>query len=389
MIIEPPDRKEFSDRIEKLYKSLNAEGKAWDGAFVFDKVNGYYLTGTFQNGIFVLKKDGSFGYFVMQSYERARLESPLEEVYPMSSFKSMVPFFGSKLTDVYMDTDVVPLVQVERARKYLEFKQIHSLSKAILKLRAVKSPYELSCIYEAGRMHKELLEEIVPGILREGMSEAEFAGEVYLSQLRQGHHGVARFSMFQTEFIMGQLGFGDNALYPCYFDGPGGTKGNSPAVPVMGESSRRLSRGDLVFLDVASGYNGYHTDRTQVYMFGDKPSQELAEKHDSCLKLQREIASKLVPGAVPSEIYREITESGFMNRKVKFLGHGVGLYIDEYPVLAKGFDEPLEENMLIAVEPKIEIEGVGIVGGEDSYLVSKGGGRLVTGGEKEIITVMN
>lgn len=78
---------------------------------------------------------------------------------------------------------------------------------------------------------------------------------------------------------------------------------------------------------------------------------------------------------------------GVGNESVKFLGHGVGLHVDEYPVIAKGFNEPLEENMVIALEPKRSIPGVGIVGVEDTYLVTPQGGKCLTGGEKEIILV--
>ena len=34
---------------------------------------------------------------------------------------------------------------------------------------------------------------------------------------------------------------------------------------------------------------------------------------------------------------------GFGGRRVQFLGHGIGLEVDEMPVIASGFDEPLEE----------------------------------------------
>ena len=78
---------------------------------------------------------------------------------------------------------------------------------------------------------------------------------------------------------------------------------------------------------------------------------------------------------------------GFKGRKVKFLGHGIGLHIDETPVIAKGFDEPLVENMVIAVEPKKGMAGIGMVGVEDTYVISSGGARCITGGGSEIITV--
>jgi Xaa-Pro aminopeptidase len=237
---------------------------------------------------------------------------------------------------------------------------------------------------ESGRQHKILLEEVVPRLLREGMNEAELTAEMYAEMVKLGYHGVSRFSMFQTQCVIGQLGFGTNSLYPTCFDGPGGMKGMCAAVPIIGDRERVLKKGDLVFVDVGYGYSGYHTDRTQVYFYGTNPPDEVVKAHRECMRVQKEIAAKLKPGAIPSEIYNN---AGFTNRNVRFLGHGVGLYIDEYPVITNGFDTPLKENMTIAIEPKTGIDGVGVVGVEDTYAVTKDGGKCLTDGERDILVV--
>jgi Xaa-Pro aminopeptidase len=113
--------------------------------------------------------------------------------------------------------------------------------------------------------------------------------------------------------------------------------------------------------------------------------------------VQKRLASLLKPGAIPSEIYNTVIAEldddflknfmGYGNRRTKFLGHGVGLYVDEFPVIASGFNEPLAENMVIALEPKKGIANVGMVGVEDTYIVTSGGGRCVTGGGCDIITI--
>jgi Xaa-Pro aminopeptidase len=119
-------------------------------------------------------------------------------------------------------------------------------------------------------------------------------------------------------------------------------------------------------------------------MFGANPPDEVVKTHRECLRVQKKAAAALRPGAIPSEIYESV---GFANRNVRFIGHGVGLYIDEFPVIANGFDSPLKENMTISLEPKIGIPDVGMVGGEDTYIVSEDGGRCLTGGERDIIRV--
>lgn len=73
--------------------------------------------------------------------------------------------------------------------------------------------------------------------------------------------------------------------------------------------------------------------------------------------------------------------------KVHFVGHGIGLAIDEYPVLAGGFDLHLEAGMVLAVEPKIGIPGFGMVGVENTFAVTPGGGQCLTGSSHGIIPI--
>jgi Xaa-Pro aminopeptidase len=78
---------------------------------------------------------------------------------------------------------------------------------------------------------------------------------------------------------------------------------------------------------------------------------------------------------------------GFGARQASFLGHGIGLHVDEWPVLAKGFDEPLQENMVIAIEPKKGLAGIGMVGTENTFLVTPSGGESLTGNHPGLIPV--
>ncbi len=206
------------------------------------------------------------------------------------------------------------------------------------------------------------------------------------------------FSRFEIEMSAGQFSFGAaNSLYPTNFDGPGGNRGNCPAAPLSGNPEKKLSKGDLVFVDTGFGFKGYHSDKTQLYCFGAEPPDEAAEAHRACLQIERQLAARLRPGEIPSKIYAETMAAldekflenfmGFGSNRVKFLGHGVGLHIDELPVIAAGFDAPLEENMVIALEPKKGVPGFGTVGVEDTYAVTKNGGRCLTGGSGDILTV--
>jgi Xaa-Pro aminopeptidase len=145
------------------------------------------------------------------------------------------------------------------------------------------------------------------------------------------------------------------------------------------------------------GVNGYHSDKTMTYMFGEPLSEEIQKIHRQCVNIQNQVAEMLKPGNIPENIYETIMNGlspefqknfmGYGNRRVKFLGHGIGLTVDELPVIARKFKEPLEENMVFAVEPKKGIEGIGMVGIENTFVVSPDGGRCITGDNPGLIFV--
>ncbi|MDR2499777.1 MAG: Xaa-Pro peptidase family protein [Treponema sp.] len=372
----------------------------WDTAIIMDNTNQYYFTGTMQDGILLIYKDGSCLYGIRRSFSRGKEESPLpdREIVPIATYRDLAAIRGPRLGNVYIEGDTMPVITLERLKKYFEMASVNYLDAPLRVLRSVKSPYELEWIRRSGKKHQELLEERVPGLLREGMSEAEFMGELIAAMHRLGYHGLSRFHQFQTEMIVGQIGFGTNSLYPTRFDGPDGARGNGPAAPFAGDSSRRLARGDLVFVDIGFGIGGYHSDKTQVYLFGQKVPEALEREQRRCIDIQKRLAGQLRPGALPSRIYEDLLASippdqlqYFMGvdpgHRVKFLGHGVGLQVDELPVIARGFDAPLEENMVIALEPKQGAPGIGMVGVEDTYIVQKDGGLCVTGGGRDIMVV--
>lgn len=388
---------ELKNRMKSFRKRMDTSSPEWEIAVIFSKINLYYFTGTMQDGMLIILKNGDAIFWVRRSYERALDESLFSNIEAMNSFRDAAKSI-SKLPDtVYLETEVVPLALYQRLQKYFPFKNVRSADAQICAVRAIKSEYELSLTREAGRIHQHVLEDLVPEMLYEGMSETDLATELFLVLVKEGHHGLCRFGMFDTEMFLGNVCFGESSIYPSYFNGPGGNYGMSPAVPLIGSRDRKLRKGDLVFIDVGCGVEGYNTDKTTTYMFGSSLPQYAIDAHNKCVDIQNEAASMLKPGAIPSEIYNSIMNKldseflqnfmGFGNRKVKFLGHGVGLLIDELPVIAEGFDEPLQEGMVFALEPKKGIENIGMVGIENTFIVTAEGGECITGDNPGLIPV--
>jgi Xaa-Pro aminopeptidase len=369
----------------------------WEIAVIFSKINLYYFTGTMQDGMLIIPKHGEAVLWVRRSYERALDESLFPRIEPMSSYRDAAKGTGELPNTVYLETEVVPLAMYQRLQKYFPFKNVKPVDAQICNVRAVKSEYELQLMRKAGKLHQHMLEDIVPEMLREGMSEVDLAAELFSLMVEEGHDGVCRFGMFETDLLLGNICFGESSIYPCYFNGPGGFYGMNPAVPDIGSRERKLRKGDMVFVDVGFGVEGYNTDKTTTYMFGSPLPQYAVDIHNKCVDIQNEIAAMLKPGSIPSEIYNNIMNDldeeflknfmGFGNRKVKFLGHSIGLQIDETPIIAEGFDDPLQEGMVLALEPKRGIENIGMVGIENTFIVTAKGGECITGDNPGLIPV--
>ena len=388
---------ELRDRMERFRLRMERDHPTWEFAAIFGRANQFYLTGTMQDGVLLIPRDREAVLWVRRSLERALDESFFPDIRPMRSYRDAAAGMGACPGVIHVETEVVPLALLERFQKHFPCTEVRALDLQAAMVRAKKSAYELAIMERAGKIHRRVLEDAVPGMLREGMSEAELGGEVFSRLVREGHHGITRFGMFGTEMVLGQFGFGENSLYPTGFDGPGGCRGMAPGAPVLGSRDRTLRSGDLVFVDCGCGVQGYHTDKTVTYTFREPVPEEAVEAHYRCVEVQDEAASLLRPGVMPSEIYETILGSldpaflenfmGYGSRRVQFLGHGIGLAVDEAPAIARGFDEPLEEGMVFAIEPKKGVRGVGMVGIENTFVVTRGGGRCITGKNAGLVPV--
>jgi len=387
---------ELNDRMERFRARMDTSRPDWKMAAIVGKIPLYYFTGTMQDGLLLIPQGGDAVFWVRQSFERAEEESLFPGIRNMRSYRDVAAGMGSLPSSVYLETDQVSIAQLRRMQKHLPFTDQKPVEMQVAAVRAKKSPYEIGLMERAGEIHRHALEDIVPGMLAEGIDEVTLECDLYSRMVKEGHQGIIRFDMF-NEMLLGQVGFGTSSLRPICVDTPGGISGMHPSVPLMGCRERKLRKGDMVVIDIGCGYKGYQTDKTLSYMFGSPIPDDAIRQHGRCVEIQDRIASQLKPGALPSEIYRDIMADlepafltnfmGFGNHRVKFLGHGIGLWIDEMPVIAEGFDEPLQEGMVFAIEPKKGIPGVGLVGIENTFVVTPQGGRSITGKSKGLIEV--
>ena len=385
---------ELTGRLNRFRARMDKTRPGWELAAITGKIPLYYFTGTMPDGLLLIPQDSDAVFWVRQSYERALDESFFPDLRKMRSYRDVATGMGDIPLEVYLETDLMPIAQFQRMQKHLPFTGVKSVDAEVSAVRAKKSPYELKLMEHAGKIHRHVLEDCVPGMLEEDIDEVTFGCDLYSLMVKEGHQGIIRFGMF-NEMLLGQIGFGTSSICPICVDTPGGVSGMHPSVPQMGCRERKLGKGDLVVIDIGCGYNGYQTDKTLSYMFGRPIPDAAIQEHFRCVEIQDTMAAMLKPGAIPSEIYRSIMAGlepafltnfmGFGDRRVKFLGHGIGLWIDETPVIAEGFDEPLEEGMVFALEPKKGIKDVGLVGIENTFVVTPQGGRPLTGKSRGLV----
>ena len=116
------------------------------------------------------------------------------------------------------------------------------------------------------------------------------------------------------------------------------------------------------------------------------------------LDIQERIKEMAKPGVIAGDLYSAAVDMArakgladhFMGAgedRIRFIGHGVGLELDEFPFLAKGQPTVLQENMVIALEPKLIFPGRGVVGIENTHVVAAGGLDQLTLAEQRIVSV--
>lgn len=374
---------ESHKRIELMQALLKEKGL--DGALFIFPIDVYYFSGTRQNSALWLPMSGEPILMVRKSLSRAKDESPLRDIRPFPSsktFASVIPVETSKIGFTF---DVAPVQQLNFYTKLLpnlEFIDISALNREV---RSVKTPFELQQIKSCGDMLSSVFRQ-VPDFLKEGMRELDLAAEFEYRLRKAGNEGYIRMRAYNQELFGGLAVSAGGASYG-FFDGAVTGKGLSNASP-HGASRDIIARDMPVLIDFTCVFNGYITDMTRMFVIGSLDPQ-LQRAFDLSLDIQDYLQRELKPGAICEELFLKAVEmaeqggfgSSFMGmpgEQARFVGHGVGLELDEFPVIAQGFKAPLQEGQTIAIEPKFVIPGKGVIGIENTFAVSSEGGQKMT-----------
>lgn len=295
-------------------------------------------------------------------------------------------------TKLMLEGDELPYTEYCRLAQLFPDTEVVNGTPLIRQARSVKTAVEVEMLRRSGVSHAKAYAQI-PSVYRPGMSDIEFSIEIERLMRLQGNLGIFRVFGRSMEIFMGSILTGDNASYPSPYDFALGGEGLDPALP-GGANKTPLKEGQSVMVDLGGNFNGYMGDMTRVFSIG-KLSDEAYRAHQVCLDIQDKVASLANPGTPCEVLYNAAiemaTQAGFADKfmgigqQAKFIGHGIGLEINEAPVLAPRVKQELEPGMVFALEPKIVLPGVGPVGIENSWVVTNEGAEKLTHCPEEII----
>jgi len=378
--VETPNRVPKQDlltRIDNL-RSATAAASA-DYAVIFQNTDRFYFTGTMQKGTLVLPLDGEPLLFIEKGFERTREETPFD-IIPVRNDREMRQILDGKGVikgAAGLELDVLPVTLFERFKRTFGFDRSVDLSPAIREIRAVKSPFEIEQIKKSGGIMSHVF-RAARDIVRPGVSEIDIEAALVAEGRRHGHHGYLRMRGANQEIMIMVVQAGPNGAVTTFVDGavPGG--GISSAVP-QGSSFNKVEPGVPVTIDYCGGYNGYNTDETRAFVTGEL--REIFRKPYETAKAIIEDAMAYGRSGIDSaEIFLRAQEmvkkagleeyfEGHGDGQVPFVGHGVGLEINELPVLTPRHHMTLKEGMVFALEPKFVIPPHGAIGIEVDFIV--------------------
>jgi len=385
-------KEEIDSRIEKVRVLM--EKASIDGAFFHYKIDYYYLSGTMQDSLLYVPLDDKPILFVKREISRARRESPIERILPMRSMKDILDHI-KPMKRIGMQLDVIPYNDVMKFKGLFGDVEFVNASPLTREVRKFKSPFEIALMEKAAEIQKRVY-ALVPELLREGMTEIELGGMLEAHAKAMGHEGLLRVRSLNYEAYTWHVLSGRTGSIVSQSDSPMGGLGLSPAFPV-GASMKKIKRDEPVLIDFGICYHGYQVDQTRMCAIGKMPDL-FSKAYDACREIHYRVLDKTLEGLTSRELFeysKELADRlgygdvylGFKPHKVRFLAHGIGIELAEFPYIAATHTYPIEEGMVFAIEPKMVFPRKGACGVENTIIMEKGHYRVLTDNDENIIIV--
>ncbi len=394
MRITPTTELEY--RCKKLQEYMISD--SLDAVIIVQNADLFYFTGTVQSGNLYVPASGQPLFMVRKDAGRARMESGLKEVVPFGSMKDIPAILSQygypEPKRIGMELDVLPVNFYERYRTIYPNAEFSDVTPLIRKVRMIKSHYEIHLMKDASDQ-VDLVYKRAREIIRVGATDLEIAAELEFTARKNGHQGLIRMRGFNSELFYAQIFSGTDTAVPSYSDTPLGGLGLNTSFG-QGAGLKRIEAHEPIIVDFGGCVDGYLSDQTRVFSIGDL-SDRLRRAYDDMLEIQALMVNVAEVGMSWGALYdtclNRAVDMGyadsFMGAKgsqVSFIGHGLGVEIDEYPFIARGFNQmPLEVGMAFAFEPKVVFSGEGAIGIENTFYLSNEGLKRLTHSSDELV----
>ena len=380
---------EFQNRIKSVQNAINQQQA--DACIITTAVNQFYLFGFIFDGYGYIFPDGEPILFVKRpenTENGINIRKP--EQIPDFLRERELPLPKK----VLVEADSLTFNNALRLQNALENPQFVNASGIMREIRSVKSEIELNEMRKSAKIQADVY-NLIPSLYKKGMTDVLFQAAVEYEMRKRGSLGIFRAFGDNMDIFMGSVLAGDNAQEPSAFDFSMGGAGVSPYLPI-GASGVKLENGMTIMFDMSGNYTPYQSDMTRTFAIGEV-DKKAYDAHQVSIEMNDWVSQNVKPGTSCADIYNYSLETAkkynleayFMGTKqqAKFVGHGIGLEINEPPVMTPRSKEILQPNVAFAYEPKFVLPHIGAVGIENTFIVNENGVEKITVCEEKMIVL--
>ena len=349
---------ELKDRIRRFQHLL--QEKNVEGALICQNADLFYFSGTVQRSFLFVPCQGDPVLMTQKTFDRAQSESRLKAVLPLekvSAIPGLLRDHGDGQIDrLGLELDVIPANLYLKMKSVFPQAELVDVSPQIREARMIKSSFEIEQIKRAAVICTETLEK-ARELIHEGMTEIDLESKLISLGRKKSHHGFIRMRGWNQEMYYGHVLSGERGAASSFLESPTGGMGPSPAVS-QGATFCPIARDVPISVDLCFGVNGYIADHTRTFVIGNLPNR-LTDDYQRLMEVKRVFMETARPGVACSELYEAVLERvgieglekhfmGHGKEKVPFIGHGLGLEVDELPILSAHSPHTLEKGTVFA-----------------------------------------
>jgi Xaa-Pro dipeptidase len=405
--IQGPDGEDWRVPVSELENRLSIfseelSNNQLTGAFIQNPIDLYYFSGGRQNATLFVPSKGSKAskegggegpiLFVRRSLSRAHFEAggddaPLQ-IIPFPRMNSLVEELTKRGVSEApgLQFGEIPSDFIQRFVNVLApLGECKDVTKIIHAVREVKSNWEIDQM-KAGALIQGKMFAAVESNLKLGITELELVAAAEQVSRSEGFGGNVQMRRYPLQCDRGVIVAGRSGGIPSFFDSAIGGSGPHP-LSGMGSGFNKVKPNQPILVDLVHVHRGYVVDMTRMFSIG-KLSLDWHQRLEHMQEVNEIVVSSLGRGENCSSAWEKGSElanqlgyennlMGMMPDQSRFLGHSVGLQLDESPVVAKGFDRPLPIGGTMAIEPKV-VYPEGSIGLEDTWIRSREGLECIT-----------